>query len=109
MFTSRFGLIALQPFGFARNASWNGGERGWVTQNAFDNIGSPLRLLDCFLLLVDVSFSSSFAAFLDFATDVRLRGCFGFGAGFGEAVDATLGESAARKTDGEGIVIVSAI
>jgi hypothetical protein len=109
LFTGRFGLVAFQSFGFTGNTPYDGRERGWVTQSTFASASSPLRLFDCFLLLAGASLSSSFTAVLDLATEVRFRGCFGFGAGFGEAVLATFGESAAKKTDGEGIVIVSAI
>ena len=63
----------------------------------------PLRLFDCFLLLTGLLLSSSLLAVLAFVTDARLRGCFGFGAGFGEDGEAGFGESAFRKTVGEGI------
>ena len=74
---------------------------------------SPLRLLDCFLLLAGASLGSSFIEGAGFEIEALLRDCLGLGAGFGGGggVDdeATLGESAAKKTDGEGMVMVSAI
>ena len=53
--------------------------------------------------------SSSLPVVFALATDVRLRGCFGLGAGFGEDGEAGFGESAFRKMDGEGIKTESAI
>ena len=70
----------------------------------------PLRLFDCFLLLTSALLSSSLPAVFALVADARLRGCFCFGAGFGEDGEAGFGESAFRKTVGDGIVIlVSAI
>ena len=60
-------------------------------------------------MLTSALLSSSLLAVFVFATDARLRACFGLGAGFGEDGEAGFGESAFRKTVGDGIVIVSAI
>jgi hypothetical protein len=56
-------------------------------------------------LLTVALLSSSLLAVFAFAADARLRGCFGFGAGFGEDGEAGFGESAFRKMEGEGMVI----
>lgn len=55
---------------------------------------------------------SSLTGGTGFEMEPLLRDCLGLGAGFGGggvADEATLGESAAKKTDGEGMVMVSAI